>query len=150
MVQEKGEKWASPERTKSELPILFPLGCLSSDRYLPREDRNEKYFVIVRVRLVVYLIGKLLRVLAMQTQILNPEAESWSTLGHFTDALPFEVDARTNEETDGGEAGAHKASICWLLSCRNSRGTSGRQGPRIKPGQEATSTQLGRQARWLW
>lgn len=46
----------------------------------------------------------------------NPEVEFWGALVHFTDALLFEVDAKTNQWTDsGGSAVQEASSIFWFL-----------------------------------
>lgn len=76
--------------------------CLSNDRYLPREDEYQKSLHGCRGQVCCVFDWKTYKSLGKWRNKFfnNPEAEFWSALGRFTDALPFEVDAKANEKTD--------------------------------------------------
>lgn len=107
--------------------------------------------------LVVDLVGKCVIVLGnCRNKFLNdPEVEFGCALVHFTDALPFEVAAKTQQKTESGESVVHEASICsfiqeqeeqrdqWASGAKNKTWSRGHIDPAWQTGPVALVITLG-------
>lgn len=87
--------------------------------------RNDLVIDSVRIMLIAYLTGKFVTVFGNMK--IKPrqslEVGFWSALVHFTDALPFEVDAKTSWKADSWEFAVHGAAASWLSGGRRTRDT---------------------------